>query len=142
MKALLSVLSLLLLAIGTCVADDDGRSAFTVTPGRDIGAALKRAERENKRVLVVIVEPGKKQAPHLNATMQAEETKKMVKDHFIVVVLSNRKEKHVAGLVDDVMSVHPAYVIFKPDGAVESKGDAAMGAGPGLKWMEQLVGKP
>ncbi len=142
MKAFPLVLSLLFSTVGLSVADDDGRSAFTATPGRDVGAALKRAERENKRVMVIIVEPGKKQASHLNATMQAEETKKMVKENFIVVVLSNRKEKHVAGLVDDVMSVHPAYVILKPDGTVESKGDAAMGAGPGLKWMQQLVTKP
>ena len=143
MKLFVLILSLLIMPIAVTVAEDlDGRSAFASTPGRDVGAALKRAGIEKKLVLVFVVDPGKKQAPHLQATMQAEETKKLVKEQFLVVIIPKANEKHVAGLVDDVVSVHPAYVVFKPDGTVVAKGDAAMGAGNGLKWIQQLVATP
>jgi hypothetical protein len=122
--------------------DLDGRTAFASTPGRSVGAALQRAEKENKRVLVLVVDPGKKQGFHIKGTMGAEDTKQLVKDHFLVVIVTNPNEKYIAGLVDDVVSVHPAYVLLKPDGTVVTKGDAAMGAANGLKWAQQLVAMP
>lgn len=143
MKSFVLLLSLLLVSAVVTLAEDlDGRTAFATTPGRDISAALKRAEKENKRVLVFIVDPGKKEGIHIKATMGAEETKKLVKDNFLVVIVTNPHEKYIQGVVDDVISVHPAYVLFKPDGTVVAKGDAAMGAGNGVKWAQQLVATP
>ena len=125
---------------GAAWAEDlDGRTAFATTPGRSVGAALARAAKENKRVLVFVVDLGKKEGGHIKGTMGAEETKQIVKDNFLVVIVTNPAEKYIAGLVDDVVSVHPAYVLFKPDGTVLAKGDAAMGAANGLKWAQQLA---
>jgi hypothetical protein len=136
------ILLLAFTAVGAIAEDLDGRTAFLSAPGRDIGAALKRADTEHKRVLVFISNPARKHGSHINGTMGAPETKKMVKENFIVVIVPNSTDKHVAGLVDDVNPVHPAYVVFKPDGTVVEKGDAAMGAGNGYNWMQKLVATP
>jgi hypothetical protein len=65
-----------------------------------------------------------------------------VKDNFLVAIVPNSKEKHVAGLVDDVNPMHPAYVLFKADGTVVEKGDAAMGAANGLEWVKKMIATP
>jgi hypothetical protein len=103
---------------------------------------LERAGKEQKRVLVFVVNPAKREGFHIKGTMGAAETKQLVKDNFLVVIVTNPSEKYIAGLVDDVVSVHPAYVLFKPDGTVMAKGDAAMGAANGVKWAQQLVAMP
>ena len=143
MKQLALLLALLAFPLtATFAADPDGRSAFINPPGRDITAALKRAETEKKRVLVFIVDPAKKEGFHIEGTMGSAEAKKLVKDNFLVVIIPSAKEKHVAGLVDDVTPVHPAYVLFKADGTVIAKGDAAMGAANGLKLIQGWVANP
>ena len=127
----------------SAVAEDlDGRTAFLSAPTRDVGGALERAGKENKRVLVFVVNPGKHHGGHIVGTMEVAETKQLVKDNFIVVLVTNPHEKHVAGLVDDVVSIHPAYIVFKADGTVVEKGDAAMGGNNGLIWMKKLVAMP
>ena len=138
----LLLLALVVPSTPTFAEDLDGRSAFLNPPGRDIGAALKRAETEHKRVLVFISDPGRKEGFHIKGTMEAPETKKLVKENFLVVLIPNKQEKHVAGLVDDVIPMHPAYVVFKPDGTVQAKGDAAMGSANGFKWVQQLIATP
>jgi hypothetical protein len=143
MKYLLLFLSLVLLPLAKGVAEDvDGRSAFLTAPGRDVAQALKRAGDEKKRVLVFVVNTTKHHGGHILGTMEVEETKKLVRDNFVVVIVTNPHEKHIAGLVDDVVPVHPAYVVFKPDGTVVEKGDAAMGGANGLKWIQKLVAAP
>lgn len=143
MKQFILLLALLVFSVAATMAEDlDGRTAFSTPPGRDIGAALKRAAAEKKRVLVFIVDPAKKQGFHIKGTMGSDEAKKLVKDNFIVVLINNANEKHVAGLVEDVSPVHPAYVLFKSDGTVAAKGDAAMGAANGLKLIQEWVAAP
>jgi hypothetical protein len=143
MKYFILALCLILLVPANILAEDqDGRTAFLSAPGRDVGQALKRAGEEKKRVLVFVVNPTKHHGGHIIGTMEVEETKKLVRDNFIVVIVTNPHEKHVAGLVDDVVPIHPAYVIFKPDGTVVEKGDAAMGGNNGLKWIQKLVATP
>ena len=140
----LFVLFLSLWAIsGISLAEDlDGRTAFLTTPGRSVSAALNRAGKERKRVLVFVVNPAKREGGHIKGTMGADETKQIVRDHFLVVIVTNPSEKYIAGVVDDVVSVHPAYVLFEPDGTVLAKGDAAMGAANGVKWAQQLAALP
>jgi len=142
MKHLFCLLALLVVVPVLGWAADDARSAFLNPPGRDIGAALKRATTEKKRVMVFTVDPARKQASHLEATMETPEAKQLVKDNFLVVIIPNRNEKHIAGMVDDVSPVHPAYVIFNPDGSVLEKGTAAMGAALGLQWVKKLADTP
>jgi len=143
MKKLILFLSLIVSAFSVAVAEDlDGRTAFLTPPGRDISAALKRADTEHKRVLVFIVDPGRKEGFHIRGTMDAPETKKLVKDNFLVVIIPSSKEKHVAGLVDDTNPMHPSYVVFNADGTVVAKGDAAMGGANGFNWIKQLIATP
>ena len=143
MKYFSLILSFVLLSLAKTVAEDlDGRSAFLTAPGRDVAQAMKRAGEEKKRVLVFVVNTAKHQGGHIIGTMEVEETKNLVRDNFVVVIVTNPHEKHIAGLVDDVVSVHPAYVVFKPDGTVVEKGDAAMGGANGLKWIQKLVATP
>lgn len=148
-KLILHSLRLFLLTLALCTlpgiarADDlDGRSAFLGAPGRDVAEAMKKAGEIDKRVLVFVVNPAKHEGKHIVGTMGVAETKSLVRDNFIVVIVTNPHEKHVAGLVDDVVSVHPAYILFKPDGTVVDKGDAAMGAANGLNWAKKLVAMP
>ena len=143
MKYLALIFCFALLPQTRTVAEDlDGRSAFLTAPGRDVAQALKKAGEEKKRVLVFVVNTTKHHGGHIAGTMEVEETKNLVRDNFIVVIVTNPHEKHVAGLVDDVVSIHPAYVVFKPDGTVVEKGDAAMGGNNGLKWIQKLVATP
>jgi hypothetical protein len=143
MKHILLFLVLSLVSVSAAVAEDpDGRTAFISAPGRDIEAAMKRAEKEKKRVLVFVVEPGKKAGTHIRGTMETPEAKKLAEDNFVVVFVTSRKEKHVAGMVDDVSPVHPAYVLFKTDGTVIEKGDAAMGGNNGLNWLRKISAAP
>jgi hypothetical protein len=143
MKRIFLVVALLVVPTLLALAEDlDGRSAFLTPPGRDVGAALKRAESEKKRVLVFVADPARKVGFHIRGTMEAPETKKMVKESLIVVFVPNNKEKHVAGLVDDVNPMHPGYVVFNADGTVLEKGDGAMGAAKGLEWIKKLVATP
>jgi hypothetical protein len=143
MKHLVVLFCLILFPLTVTIAEDvDGRTAFLSAPGRDVAQAMKRAGDEKKRVLVFVVNPAKRHGGHIIGTMEVEETKKLVKDNFVVVIVTNPHEKHIAGLVDDVVSVHPAYVVFKPDGTVVEKGDAAMGGANGLKWIQKLVATP
>ncbi|HSI11549.1 MAG TPA: hypothetical protein VK961_05870 [Chthoniobacter sp.] len=143
MKYITLLLAFILLSVGRTFGEDlDGRSAFLSAPGRDVSQALKRAEQEKKKVLVFVVNTAKKQAGHLIGTMEVPETKKLVHDNFVVVIVTNPHEKHVAGLVDDVVPIHPSYVVFKADGTVLEKGDAAMGGNNGLNWIKKLVATP
>jgi len=143
MKSITLVLCLVLLSAAKMFGEDlDGRSAFLSAPGRDVGQALKRAGEEKKRVMVFVVNTAKRHGGHIVGTMEVAETKQLVRDNFIVVIVTNPHEKHIAGLVDNVVEVHPAYVVFKPDGTVVEKGDAAMGGANGLKWIQKLVATP
>jgi hypothetical protein len=143
MKHYALVLCLVLFSLAKTLGEDvDSRTAFLTAPGRDVAQAMKRAGEENKRVLVCVVNTAKHHGGHIIGTMEVEETKKLVRDNFVVVIVTNPHEKHIAGLVDDVVSVHPAYVVFKPDGTVVDKGDAAMGGANGLKWIQKLVATP
>jgi hypothetical protein len=142
MKHLTFLILLLALPLAAFSADDDeARSAFLTPPGRSVAAALKRAATENKRVLVFVTDPKKKQAVHLKATLETPETKKLVKDNFLVV-LTDFKDKAVSGIIKGVNPAHPAYVLFKPDGTVIEQGTAAMGPGNGYNTVKKWVDNP
>jgi hypothetical protein len=131
--------------LAPAVADQeeaDTRSVFTTAPGKDIDAALELAAKQNKRVLVFVFDPLQQHSFHLKATMGAPETRKLVDANFVVVFVSDSDAKHVSGQVNDISPAHPAWVLFKPDGKVVEKGDAAMGAERGLKWIQHLVALP
>jgi hypothetical protein len=120
----------------------DNRSAFLTAPGRDIDAALQLAEKQKKRVLAFVFDPRQQHSFHLKETMSSPEAKRLVNENFIVVFTASPDEKHLAGAVDGVSPVHPAWVLLKPDSTVVEKGDAAMGANRGLKWIQHLVALP
>lgn len=120
----------------------ESRSAFTTAPGKDIDAALKLAETSKKRVLVFVLDPIQQHSFHLKATMSSPETRKLVDENFIVVFVSDSDAKYISGKVDDVSPVHPAWLLLRPDGTVVERGDAAMGADRGLKWIQHLVALP
>lgn len=118
------------------------RSAFLTAPGKDIDAALEQAGKDKKRVLIIVSDPRQQHSFHLKATMSNPETKRLVNENFIVVFVSDADAKHVAGAVNDVSPAHPAWLLLRPDGSVVERGDAAMGADRGLKWIQRMIGTP
>lgn len=120
----------------------ESRAAFTTAPGKDIDAALKLAETAKKRVLVFVLDRLQQHSFHLKATMSSAETRKLIEENFLVVCVSDADAHYVSGKVNDVSPVHPAWLLLKPDGTVVEKGDAAMGADRGLKWIQHLVALP
>src|SRR5690606_8389155 len=105
----------------------DARSSLGITAGRSITAALKRAEKEDKRVLVFAVDESKTaQGFHIRGMLEFEETKQRVRDHFLLVV-TDFKDKDIRDLVVNESTERPFYVLFNKDGTVAQKGSAAMG---------------
>jgi hypothetical protein len=142
MNRLALVLPLLGFLVTAAFADDAAaRAAFSTPPGRSVATALKRAVVENKRVLVFVTDPKKGHAFHLKATVSSEETQKLLKENFIVV-LTDFHDKYVSGVIKDVNPEHPAFVLFKPDGTVIEQGTAAMGAARGFDLVKKWVTNP
>lgn len=140
MKSILLIGVLAILSAGANRAEEvDTRSAIGITAGRSVDAAVKRAAKENKRVLVLVVDPTKKaQTFHIKGMMEFEETKNLVKDHFILVVTDFR-DKNIRDHVEKESTERPVYVLLNKDGSLVQKGTTAMGGANGNKLVKEWV---
>ncbi|WP_133796211.1 hypothetical protein [Prosthecobacter fusiformis] len=119
----------------------DSRDAIGITSGRSVAAALKRAEKENKQVLVFAVDETKKsQSFHIKGMLEFEETKQQVRDHFILVV-TDFKDKNIRAIVANESTERPFYILFNKDGSVVQKGTTAMGGTLGAKLVKEWTEK-
>ncbi|WP_395746780.1 hypothetical protein [Prosthecobacter sp.] len=119
----------------------DSRAVLGVTSGVSIDAAVKRAKKENKKVLVFALDEQKNsQAFHIKGMLEFEETKKLVRDNFLIVV-TDFKDKHIRDHIGSDGTDRPMYFLFGGDGKIIQKGTTAMGGSAGNKLVKEWTGK-
>jgi hypothetical protein len=106
-----------------------------------VDAAIKRGKADKKRVLVFVLDEKKaSNASHIKGMLEFDETKKLVQDHFLIVV-TDFKNKGVRDIVGKDPTDRPVYVLFNTDGTVVQKGVTAMGGSAGNKLVKEWTGK-
>jgi thioredoxin-related protein len=141
-KSFLSLTLVLALSLSALSATFDPQACFGATPSRDLIAALKRASTSQKPVLVFVHDPKggyNDQGLQIKYFTDLAETKKLLKDNFIVVLLPvGHKEltKYVAA--GDNLE-RPMYFLIGPDGTLVKKDKAVANPADGLRIVKELV---
>ncbi len=141
---LLSLLMVLLVCVNGMAADFDPQAVFGYSPGHDVDAALKRGAKMKKKVVLFTYDPKNEPAfPGLDIKyfMDQEETRKLVKDNFIVVVLT-RGHKDLERYPSPGAKEKAYYAVINPDGKTVKSGMAAMNGDGGLKTVKEWVAMP
>jgi hypothetical protein len=138
------LLPLLLLTLGLSqvLADTfDSRAVLGMTSGVSVDAAVKRGKADNKRVLVFALDDKKtSNAFHIKGMLEFEETKKLVKENFLIVV-TDFKNKNVRDYLAKDPTDRPMYLLLNTDGTLAQKGVTAMGGAAGNKLVKEWTGK-
>lgn len=115
---ILSFLMLVLVCVNVQAAEFDSRAAFGMAPARDVDAALKRAAKDKKQVILFGFDPmadGSFPGYGIAYFMEQPETKKLVKENYIVVVLE-RGHKDLERYPNPGTPEKPYYALIRPDG--------------------------
>lgn len=133
---------LLTLGLSQLQADTfDSRAVLGMTSGVSVDAAVKRGKADNKRVLVFALDDKKtSNAFHIKGMLEFEETKKLVKENFLIVV-TDFKNKNVRDFVGKDPTDRPMYLLFDTEGKMVQKGVTAMGGAAGNKLIKEWTGK-
>ncbi len=133
---------LLILGLSQVQADTfDSRAVLGITSGVSVDAAVKRGKADNKRVLVFALDDKKtSNAFHIKGMLEFEETKKLVKENFLIVV-TDFKNKSVRDFVGKEPTDRPMYLLFDTEGKMVQKGVTAMGGSAGNKLVKEWTGK-
>ena len=133
---------LLILGLSQVQADTfDSRAVLGMTSGVSVDAAVKRGKADNKRVLVFALDDKKtSNAFHIKGMLEFEETQKLVKENFLIVV-TDFKNKNVRDFVEKEPTDRPMYLLFDTEGKVVQKGVTAMGGAAGNKLIKEWTGK-
>jgi hypothetical protein len=139
---LLLPILLLTLGLSQVQADTfDSRAVLGITSGVSVDAAVKRGKADNKRVLVFALDDKKtSNAFHIKGMLEFEETKKLVKENFLIVV-TDFKNKNVRDYLAKEPTDRPMYLLFDTEGKVVQKGVTAMGGAAGNKLIKEWTGK-
>ena len=143
MKTIAALLLTLTLTASAIAADFDPRATFGSVPGRDLDSALKKSAQTGKRVLLFYWNSKEKSAyPGLDMKYFAEleETKKLIKENFILVLLDRDHKDAKPYLADNTEK--PRYVLIGSDGKAIKEGPAAENPEWGLKRVKELVAMP
>jgi hypothetical protein len=135
-------LLLLILGLSQVQADTfDSRAVLGMTSGVSVDAAVKRGKADNKRVLVFALDDKKtSNAFHIKGMLEFEETKKLVKENFLIVV-TDFKNKNVRDHLAKEPTDRPMYLLLNTDGTLAQKGVTAMGGAAGNKLVKEWTGK-
>lgn len=143
MKTLNALLAFALLSFAVHAAEFDARSAFGTTPGRDIDAALKRAQKENKRVLVAVYDSKgdyNDQGLQIKYFTDLEETKKLLKENFIIVLM-DRNHKDLTKYADAAANTErPHYILLSPTGSKLKTDSLVANPTDGLRRTKEMIG--
>ena len=133
---------LLTLGLSQVQADTfDSRAVLGMTSGVSVDAAVKRGKADNKRVLVFALDEKKtSNAFHIKGMLEFEETKKLVKENFLIVV-TDFKNKNVRDYLAKEPTDRPMYLHFDTEGKMVQKGVTAMGGAAGNKLVKEWTGK-
>lgn len=128
--------------LATARADDfNARAVLGVTPGNSVAAAVKRGAKDGKRVLVFALDPKKNnQSFHIEGMLEFQETKRLVLEHFLIVV-TDFKDRNIRDLVGDDGTDRPMYFLFNTDGTLAQRGTTAMGGVAGAKLVKEWTSK-
>ena len=119
----------------------DSRAVLGMTSGVSVDAAVKRGKADNKRVLVFALDDKKtSNAFHIKGMLEFEETKKLVRENFVLVV-TDFKDKNIRDLVGIDGTDRPMYFLFNTDGKLAQKGTTAMGGAAGAKLIQEWTAK-
>ncbi|MCW0221435.1 MAG: hypothetical protein OJI67_24130 [Prosthecobacter sp.] len=144
MNTRFSHILLLVLFLGQIQAradEFDSQSFLGMTSGNSVGAAITRGEKSKKRVLVFAYDEKKKnQAFHIKGMLELEETKKLVRQHFILVI-TDFKDRNIRDVIGSEGTERPMYFLFNPDGSLVQKGTAAVGPSVGAKLVKEWTSK-
>lgn len=142
MKTLALIFALFTLSLQA--ADFDSRAAFGSAPGRDIDAALKRAQKENKRVLVAVYDSKddyNNQGLQIKYFTDLAETKKLLKEHFIVVLL-DRNHKDLAKYSGGINLERPHYILLSSTGSKLKDDTLCANPEDGLRRTKEIIALP
>lgn len=140
MKKLFVTFSLIS-ATFAAAADFDARAAFGSAPGRDLDAALKRAQKDHTRVLVFTWNPKgdyNDQGLRIKYMTDLEESKELLKEKFTVVLL-DRTHKDIASHLSGENSEQPMFVLFNESGSVSKKDKVYANPTEGLRIFKELA---
>lgn len=144
----MKIFALLFFFVGSSIcahaADFDARKVFGTSPGRDLDAALKRAAKENQRVVLFTYDPkdgGIYPGSDITFFMDLLETKKLVKENFIVVLLT-RGHKDLVRYPSPGAPEKAYYVLFRRDGKVAKTEMVSRNGDGGLKTVKEWLATP
>ena len=132
-------LMLALVCFNMQAAEFDSRAAFGMAPARDVDAALKRAAKDKKQVVLFGFDPkadGSFPGYMIAYFMELAETKKLVKDNFIVVVLE-RGHKDLERYPNPGPPEKPYYALLRPDGNTAKTEMVYANSSVGLKTVKE-----
>lgn len=143
MKTIVLTFLLAFWSITAIAGEFDAHAAFGTAPGHDLNAALKRAEKDKKRVLLFFWNPKEKDYPGLDMKYFAElkETKKLLKDNFILVLL-DRGHNQVKKYLPEGNIEKPWWVLIEADGQLVRQKAVYANPDEGLKTVKELVALP
>lgn len=140
----LSFVLLLLISVTTHAADFDAQGVFGYAPGRDVDAALKRGAKMKKKVVLFTYDPkegGIYPGSDITFFMELLDTKKLVKDNFIVVVLT-RGHKDLDRYRSPGAQEKAYYVLINSDGKTAKTEMVYRNPDVGLKTVKEWVALP
>lgn len=139
--------TLLMLAL-VCVTANaghfDARAVFGFAPGHDVDSALKRGAKDKKPVLMFTYDPtegGSFPGFDITSFMDTQETKKLVKEHFIVVVLE-RGHKDLHRYPSPGAPDKAYYALIKPDGKTIKTDTVYRNPSVGLSTVKSWLAMP
>lgn len=144
MKNLILIASLSLSTLAVNAADFDARAAFGSAPGRDLDAALKRAQKDGKKVFLAVYDPKgdyNNQGLQIKYFTDLEETKKLLKENFVVVLLPVG-HKDLANITSGTNLERPRFFLLSSTGQKIKDDTLAQNAEYALKVVKELVALP
>ena len=142
MKAIASLLILLSLTLAAIGATFDPLACFGTAPSRDLVSALKRASTAQKSILLFMHDPRGNyddQGLQIKYFTDLVETKKLLKDNFILVLLPVGHKELARYVTPDDNMERPMFFLIKPDGTLVKKGLAVANPTDGLRIVKELV---
>lgn len=138
-----ALLSLLLHSI-VFAGPFEPREVFGIAPGRDLDAALKRAQTDRKRVLLFYWNSKEKERDpglEMRYFAEREETKKVMKNNFVIVLL-DREHKDVKPYLTGQNIEKAQWALIRNDGKL-IKTEAVYGnPDVGLRVVNELALMP
>ena len=144
MKNIVATLLVVFWSITGLAGEFDARATFGVVPARDLDSALKRAEKDKKRVFLVFwnsKEKGNNPGLDIRYFAELQETKKLLREHFVLVLL-DREHRDVKRYIPQGNIEKAQWVLIGAGGRVVKQ--AAVYANPdvGLRTVKELVALP